>query len=170
MCMDLTQEELKNKLHYSPDTGVFTWLYPTSRGKKEGSVAGYLGVMKYRQIMIRGRAYLEHRLAFLYMTGSFPKKDTDHINRIRNDNRWCNLREATRSENCMNMSLRKDNSSGYRGVSWCTKDKRWIAQSKINKKYRRLGAFHTAIDASNAYQEFIKIHHGDFYNATGIKE
>lgn len=51
--------------------------------------------------------YLAHRLAFLYMTGAFPTNQVDHINRVRNDNRFINLREVLPSDNSKNRSPKR---------------------------------------------------------------
>ena len=91
----ITQSELKELLNYDPATGVFTWL--VSRGRvKASSVAGHVHSRGYIVIMVDGRRHLAHRLAFVYMTGTFPDDQVDHINEIKADNRWINLREATR--------------------------------------------------------------------------
>lgn len=99
----LTQEELKQKLIYDPETGIFTWI-PRPRSFRRNYVAGGQMLNGYITIGV-GKPYLAHRLAFLYMTGQFPTNQVDHINRIRNDNRWCNLRDATSSENSFNKSV-----------------------------------------------------------------
>jgi hypothetical protein len=67
---------------------------------------------------LTGVLYREHRLAWLYMTGEWPTHEIDHINGDRVDNRFCNLREATASENRWNSRKRVNNTSGYKGVSW----------------------------------------------------
>lgn len=92
--MDITQSQLKELFHYSPGTGQFYRKTSTNScariGDKAGSVrSGYI------VIGICGKSYLAHRLAFLYMQGEMPPEQVDHINHIRDDNRWLNLREAS---------------------------------------------------------------------------
>ena len=82
----LTQERLKELLHYDPETGYFTWKISPNNAVKVGSVAG-TSMNNYIRIIIDHKAYLAHRLAFLYMEGYFPEHEVDHINRIRDDNR-----------------------------------------------------------------------------------
>ena len=54
--------------------------------------AGYINSDGYRIITIDGREYFAHDLAWLHMTGEFPKGEVEHINGNINDDRWCNLR------------------------------------------------------------------------------
>lgn len=76
---------------------------------------------------------------------------TDHINRNKLDNRRENLRWCTASENRFNTPLRKDNTSGYRGVIWNRFVKKWVAQIRQGKKRIYLGAFDKKEDAIHAY-------------------
>ena len=138
----LTQAEVKTRLHYDPATGVFTW--------RKGGVAGYCEG-RYRAIWFNGTGYKVHRLAWLYMTGDWPKDELDHINRDRYDNRWANLREADRFLNCQNAGTRSDNTSGVRGVSF--KSGKWRARINVNRKERHLGAFDDFDDAVTARKQ-----------------
>jgi hypothetical protein len=101
----LAHEYLLEVLSYDPATGVFTWLPardkkrgPKMAGKRAGSRAGE----GYWYIDICCVKYRASRLAFFYMTGEWPQQLVDHINRNREDDRWCNLREVSPSENRMN--------------------------------------------------------------------
>lgn len=94
---ELTQASLKEKLHYDPETGVFTW-------RSSGKLAGHIHIKGYCRVKINSRLYYAHRLIFLYMTGVWPSDQVDHINGTRGDNRWVNLREATSQQNNMNRS------------------------------------------------------------------
>ncbi|MCK9994454.1 MAG: hypothetical protein Dbin4_02974, partial [Alphaproteobacteria bacterium] len=99
---ELTQSRLKELLHYDPDTGVFTRRVQTSSNARVGDVAGCLHPEGYRHIQIDGKRYAAHRLAWLYMTGEWPTNQLDHLNGVRDDNRWGNLREATHGQNQQN--------------------------------------------------------------------
>lgn len=103
----LTQARLKSLLKYDPFTGNFWWKVNRRGTAKKNSVAGAVSTAGYRQIKINGPLYLSSRLAFLYMTGKWPKGYVDHINRNRADNRWENLRECTNAENQYNASIKK---------------------------------------------------------------
>jgi hypothetical protein len=150
----LTQEELKSKLHYDIDTGIFTRL-TKRRGASEGSLSGCLGNDGYVRISIEHKKYLAHRLAWLYMTGEMPKNQIDHINLVKNDNRFENLREATISQNGQNTYKRSNNTSGYKGINWSKSGKCWRYQAMINNvKYSKDG-FKTAIEAYGEYINFV---------------
>ncbi len=92
----------------------------------------------------------------------------DHINRDRVDNRTDNLREATASENSQNQSMYKNNKSGFKGVSWFKRDKKWVAQIKIDGKKKHLGYFDCKVEAAIAYNEAAIKHHGEFANINHI--
>lgn len=98
----LTQAFLKHLLHYDPLTGAWTWINPISRSQRRGDIAGTVRYDGRRQIRVDGKIYLGSRLAWLYMTGTWPKDEIDHENRIKGDDRWENLRDATHSENMYN--------------------------------------------------------------------
>jgi hypothetical protein len=151
--MTLDQTELKQLLHYDPATGLFAWRVSRRRGAKAGDIAGYIIDTGYRRIHINKRYYLAHRLAFLYMTGSFPPHHTDHINGIRDDNRWENLRGVTTQENGRNAKRPKDNTSGVIGVSWHKQHARWRAHIVINRKHKHLGLFDNLLDAVAARKQ-----------------
>lgn len=142
----ITQSALKELLHYCPETGIFRWRVSLGTAKA-GSVAGYLDGNGYQQIGIQGKPYLAHRLAWLYEFGEFPPNDLDHKNRVRSDNRICNLRPATKAENNQNCSMRRDNTSGHVGVYWYKRDKKWRAKIQINRKTTQLGRFTNLEDA-----------------------
>ena len=99
--MTLTQDDLKERLSYDPLTGIFIWK-TAYQSRYIGKEAGSYHCDGYKHISIKKVLYLSHRLAFLYMEGSFPEEDTDHINRVRSDNRWCNLKRTTASDNNYN--------------------------------------------------------------------
>lgn len=75
----------------------------------------------------------------------------DHLNREKLDNRKCNLRACTKSQNSFN-SFRKDNASGYRGVSWCRITNKWVTRKSVRGVYKVIGYFTTAEDANDAYK------------------
>lgn len=157
----LTQERLKELLHYDPESGVFTWLH-TRSVVWAGDIAGTLKNDGYIVISIDGVRYGAHRLAFLYMTGSMPDVEVDHKNCVKADNRWVNLRLASRSENCLNRGMLGHNKSGHKGVSWNSNKRRWIARAQINGKPIHIGAFKSLEEAAKAYEVFAISRYGDF--------
>lgn len=159
---DLTKCRTKELLDYRPDDGCFIWRV-SSRNAKKGSIAGYLTSNGYIRIQVDGIQYLAHRLAWLWVYGSWPKDQIDHINMVRSDNRICNLRECNHSENMQNQKYAQRNSaSGFLGV---TNRGKYGFEARIikNKKFIYLGKFLTAEDASAAYMAAKSIHH-DFVN------
>lgn len=158
----LTQERLKELLHYCPDMGVFTWRIAVGR-VRVGSVAGNVS-KGYVQISVDNKNYLAHRLAWLYIHGEFPPRQLDHINRVRADNRICNLRLATNAENHQNLSLSRRNTSGHIGVRWFKQRKKWHAQIKINRKQLHIGYF-TDLSEAIAARKSAELKFHTFQNA-----
>lgn len=162
----MTQEELKDLLDYDPETGIFRWKVYRNQYAKVGDIAGNLRPDSYRQIKINGKFYLEHRLAWFYIYGEWPENQIDHINGMKTDNRIKNLREADRFDNTRNVKRRKDNSSGYKGVS--LSNGKWMARiwSIIDNKRKRcyLGYFNSPEEAYAAYCKAAKELHGEFAN------
>ena len=110
----VTQERLKAVVKYDYKTGIFTWK-THKYSHRVGCVAGCVNGEGYVVLRVGDKLYLAHRLAFLYMTGEWPKKFIDHINadnvpeaENRVDNRWCNLREATNRTNLSNCKRHRE--------------------------------------------------------------
>jgi len=131
---------------------------------KVGDVAGHKLSEGYLQISANSKIYFAHRLAWLYITGEWPKDSIDHINEIKHDNRFFNLREATRSQNMMNRGALKNNTSGLKGVSLKKSSGKWRARVGIRGKSKHLGYFNNPEDAYKAYCEAAKKLHGEFAN------
>lgn len=154
----LTAERLCEVLKYDPETGNLSWLV---RG---GKIAGCLQVSNgQRRITIRidNKYYKAHRLAWLYMTGKWPVDDIDHINGDGADNRWCNLRAATRSENLSNRVVRKNSKSGLKGVER-NNGNTWCARICSNGNRIYLGNFPTKEEAHMAYVRAAERLFGEF--------
>ena len=155
-------EELQKILSYDSGTGIFTWLSSKGR-RREGSAAGTVRPSGYIQIYFERRAYLAHRLAWLFATGEDPGDYTiDHINRKRADNRFENLRLATRQQQQGNHPVHSNNTSGVRGVCFSRQRNRWVAQIMINGKQTHLGRFATKEEAAATYQKAAAAYFGEF--------
>ena len=150
MRSDLTQERLQFLLSYDPETGEFKFLVSRG-GRMSGSVAGYIQRDGYSKIRIDNYGHVAHRLAWLYVTGAFPTGELDHINGVRSDNRFSNLRDVSHTENQRNCGLASNNTSGYRGVCFHKQMQRWMARVHVNDKKIYLGLFDTPEDAHAAY-------------------
>ena len=102
----LTKEILGEYLNYCPDTGEFRWKKTVGSRATSGSVCGSLTRQGYLTVRVNQIAILLHRAAWILMTGSYPKGVIDHVNGIKTDNSWGNLREATRSGNGTNLDVK----------------------------------------------------------------
>lgn len=160
----LTQHYLKSRLHYDPDTGAFTWR-TSGPHRRAGNIAGSLDGRGYVQIYIDNAPYKAHRLAFLYMTGAMPTHCTDHINHVRYDNCWSNLREVTDHENRKNVPLRTTNKSGYHGVYWDKRRCKWRVKIGVNGKQLWGGTFASKQEAIARRKE-LEAEHG-YHNNHG---
>lgn len=123
---------LKSILSYDPMTGGFTNL--VARGAKSaGTPAGTYHPNGYVVVCIGYRPFRAHRLAWFYMTGEWPSRVIDHADGDKHNNKWSNLRLATRTENNANQPRPVSNTSGYKGVTWNAKNGRWQAQIHISR-------------------------------------
>jgi hypothetical protein len=159
----LTAEHLRRVLLYDPYTGLWKWRQGgKGRPKQPDWWPGTPNKFGYLTIAIGRLAYFTQRLAFLYMEGRWPKEEVDHIDGDRANNRWPNLREATRSQNKYNTGLRGHNTSGFRGV-YHHRDGGWVARIKTGEKRVSLGYFPTPEEASHAYETAAQQAFGDYY-------
>ncbi len=167
--MSLTQEKLRKLLHYDEKTGLFTWLCRPTNSIHIGDAAGSPDKYGYIRIRVEGNRYSVNRLAFLYMTGAWPKEDTDHKDGDPTNNAWTNLREATTTQNLQNKRIQSNNSSGLKGICkykingvWTGQ---WRARIKVKDKLIHLGLFSTSKAAHQAYVEAAKKYFGEFSNS-----
>lgn len=96
--------------------------------------------------------------------------DTDHINGDKLDNRKLNLRICTHSQNLMNQKLNSKNTSGFRGIVWKPKRKKWQVQIKKNQKIYHGGYFKNKLEAVRVYNIKVKELFGEFARLNIIKE
>lgn len=124
----ISQSDLKKILNYNPLDGSFSWItIKKNSNRSKGKITTGHNGRGYLRIFLNGKRYKAHRLAWLYMTGKWPKDQIDHINQIRDDNRFCNLREASNKDNAKNKGIAKNNTSGVSGVSLDKAKKTWSA-------------------------------------------
>jgi hypothetical protein len=137
-----TVEVLRKEFRYNPLTGEL--LRSNGKNACKPMNKGYLNVY------FRGNTHKAHILAWAIHYGAYPKQLLDHVNRIRTDNRICNLREATPEQNCRNAKLRRDNTSGHKGVWWHSQSGKWEAVVRVNRKQKVVGRFKIKEDAVKA--------------------
>lgn len=162
----MTDEELRAlllaTLRYDPETGEVRRI---GTGRRVGTKTS----RGYRSIWFRGKRYREHRLIWLMRTGKWPAPFLDHKNRVRDDNRWDNLRIATKAQQSANTKIHATNTSGYRGVHYEAKretPRKWIAQIWLNNHTTTLGYFLSAEEASEAYEAAFHQRFGEFAGPT----
>lgn len=157
----LTAERLRERLHYNPETGIFTWRQRNcSRGPdRTGQIAGTRS-KKYIVICVDWVYYPANRLAWLYVHGRWPDGYLDHWDLDGTNNRIKNLRPATMSQNLCNIERHRDNTSGLKGVS--RHQNKWRARISIDQRYVHLGCFCTAEEAHASYAAAARQYHGEF--------
>lgn len=165
----LSQAEVKARIRYNSKTGEVWWRrkkedshYARGWNKKfAGKKAGRVSFMGYWDVSIDNVRYRHHQLAWVYVTGKWPKDQIDHINGNKLDNRFCNLREASAAQNGWNVRTNW-NSSGLKGAHWNRNTGKYLAQIKVNGVRYSMGYHDTAKQAHQAYVAKAKELHGEF--------
>lgn len=150
----LTYERAAELFTYDPLTGLVVWRASGREAKtpKDG----------YKCVEVAERCYRVHRIAWLLMTGDWPKHSVDHINGNRSDNRWSNLRDVTHSVNLQNQHRARNGSkSGLLGVF--RNKKKWSSHIKAGDKVLHLGTFATPEEAHAKYLEAKALYHPGAY-------
>lgn len=151
---------LREILAYDQDTGELRWRSGKAGWTKAGRMAGYVDHRGYINVCIGGLTYRAHRLIWAIVTGNDPGHlHIDHINRNTGDNRFSNLRIVPQSLNLQNTSIRKDNSSGFVGVGYSKKDKKWLARLKVGGKFVLCERFDSKDKAIAAREAAAILHH-----------
>lgn len=168
----IDQASLKMLLDYDLGTGVFIWRERSSpahwNSRYAGKTAGSdwnVGNVAYRVIRIFDWPFLGHRLAWLYVTGNWPEHGIDHKDLNGLNNRWDNLRAATKTQNSGNTRLSRSNKTGFKGVSVDRKTGKYRANISIFGRQTYLGMFVSAEAAHAAYAAAAKAHYGEFARA-----
>lgn len=143
--MELTHEKLLSALDYNKETGLFTWKRQTGRRGNKGEVAGTLDKQSgYIRIKLGGKSYRAHRLAWFYVNKVMPKS-IDHIDHVKHNNKFSNLREVTHLSNTRNRSINSNNTSGLCGINF--RFNKWIVSIRVNYKSIHVGVFDNLDDA-----------------------
>lgn len=169
MQRNITYSRLIEVMDYDPQSGLMKWRVANGRRAVIGAEVGTLMEKGYRRVVVDKEFYMVHHLIWLYMTQEWPQNQIDHINGRRDDNRFCNLREASGSQNAWNSKKPATNTSGYKGVSY-RKDRSktarpWMAYIRVNGRKMHLGFYRTAEEAHAAYCAAAIKHYGEFARA-----
>ena len=147
----ISADRLRELLDYNHETGALTWRVARGAKAKAGTVAGSPNSKGYLTVKVDNKTYRAHRLAWLMFHGSLPELFIDHVNGDKLDNRICNLRAATNSENQQNkLRARRDSLSGLLGV-YTHENGRWRSSIKVDGKQKHLGCFDTPEEAHSVY-------------------
>jgi hypothetical protein len=157
----ISHDRLLELLVYDAETGVFTWRIARP-GNKAGSVAGCQRRDGYNVIRLDGKLYLAHRLAWLYEHGEWPIAELDHANGIKGDDRFCNLRLASHSQNNLNRGARSDNKSGLKNIHWDKRTRSWCVQITGGGEPKTTRYFHKVADAQAFAANERAARHGEF--------
>ena len=156
---------MERYLSYNPETGLFMRIKSGGgRYAKEGDVAGGKDKDGYIVRGFKGKKYKAYRLAFWFVDKIIVPRDReiDHINMVVDDNRFCNLRIATKSENCWNRVAYNNNTSGYRGVYFNKRLGMWSGDVKFNGERIFLGYSHNKEDIREKYKQVSSSLRGEF--------
>jgi hypothetical protein len=156
----MTLEDWQKLLLYNSETGEFRWQISPSNRVRIGDIAGSINTRGYRNVSYKSVYCGTHRLAWLFAHEEWPDGHIDHINGNCSDNRICNLRIATSSQNCFNRKRQKRNKSGFKGV--VRRKYAWEASIMKMGKLKYLGHFKTPEEAHTAYLFAARELHGEF--------
>ena len=163
--MRIQARHLKKFFRYQKRTGKIFWVRATSNRARVGAEAGTLS-QGYRVIGFKNSYYRGHDIAWALVTGKWPKRRLDHKDRCRSNNRWSNLRPATKRQNAGNATIAKQNTSGFKGVSWHATRRKWGAYISRYNRTIYLGLYKTPQEAHAAYIAAAKKHFGEFARAS----
>lgn len=165
---DLTAARLREAVHYDPETGIFRNLKWRGGPTNPGTIAGFFDVRGRQSLSVYGCSYRASRLAWLYVTGEWPKECIDHINGDHFDNRFANLRDVPHKANMQNIhKANVTNRSGLLGAHQIRSG--WRAVIYINGRTKHLGVFRSPEAAHEAYMVAKREHHEGFTLPSGAK-
>lgn len=162
MAKKIISQELLHEL-FEYQNGKLFWKKSRTPAIKTGDEAGCLNHDGYRRVGIGQEVFSTHRLTFLYHHGYMPEM-IDHIDGNTQNNKIENLRECNYNQNNHNAKMRKDNTSGIKGVSFHKVTNKWRARVMVEKKSKELGLFDSIQQASEAVIKFREQLHNDFHN------
>ena len=157
----MNQETLHQLFEYRE--GNLYWKVARSNRIKVGAKAGHENKLGYIEVRIDGKLYLLHRLIYIYHNGELSY-NVDHIDNNNRNNKIENLRQCTQSGNGCNKRMQKNNTSGYKGVSYCKQTNKWKCNISFNGVDFWLGRFSSREDAVEAIKKARISIHKEFAN------
>jgi len=157
---------VRQLLGYDPEAGAFARLHVSHPryARFLGRNPARVNHDGYALIWLDGGPHLAHRVAFVIMTGQWPEAEIDHLDGDRSNNRWSNLRPASRLQNCANTKRRRNNKSGEKGVCWVSRRNKWeFSITAVGRRTRRY--FDTKEEAVEAYRAAAATTFGEFARA-----
>lgn len=153
-----TRQEMWNH-YFEYEEGYLFWRIRPANGVQIGDIAGHFS-NKYIQVTLLGRYHCVHRVIYEMHYGD-TLLEVDHIDTDIYNNLIENLRVATRKDNTRNVTKRKDNTTGYKGVH--RSGNKYIAQTTSNGKRVYLGSYDTPEQAKEVYDTAARELHGEFF-------
>lgn len=138
-------EYLRSLFTYEPDTGLLRWRIARAQMKIGDAAGAQRGEAGYLQVSIDRKLYRVHLVIWKMVTGEEPPHFLDHENTIKKDNRWVNIRCATKSQNQANVGLTTKNTTGHKGVFWYKAYGKWAVQVWKNG-VAHFGGYHDKVD------------------------
>lgn len=166
--MPLSGETVRSLFFYDFSTGALHWIdRPHARSaKRAGDIAGGKKPNGRWCITIEGVSYQRSNLVWIFHHDFLPDAEIDHENRVADDDRIENLREATRSQQLVNRGVMGHNTSGFRSVYFDPRKKRWAARVSIFGKRKRLGSYDTAEEAAAVADRAGREAYGEFWHSS----
>lgn len=147
-----SREEIMKDVSYDPETGVFRSNIDAHNGRwRAGRIVGSPAGRGYYKVTVNGSQRYCHRLAWVYCYGTSPEGEIDHIDGDRSNNAISNLRIANKSQNMWNSKIRKNNSTGLKGVTFIEKRNKYKSRITANGTVIFLGLFQTKYEAHSEY-------------------
>lgn len=171
-----SQAILNEYFRYDKVSGKLFWRVGTEfrpgytrRNEKEAGSRMYPDENSYMALRLKQKAFMVHRIIWCLVTGKDPEElEIDHIDGIKDNNKWDNLRLATHDNNNQNTKIQSNNSSGFKGVAWHKQRQCWRAYVSVgprgSSKQISLGLHRTAEAASEAVRVYREQLHGEFTN------
>lgn len=160
-------DAIRQLVSYDAETGLFVWrerdVSMFRQGDRQANACAVWNARfagrpafncansnGYLSGRINGVIFGAHRVAYALHHGKWPPHDIDHINGDKTDNRASNIRAVTEAENMRNRAISKNNASGFMGVSWDGRRRKWAAYVTADGRKRTIGRFNELSDAVDA--------------------